>query len=276
MNISDLKEKTIHGTAAFPVAVYSSRWFIPHHWHKEDEFIYMVDGSAEYNINGKRILLKPGDCAFCSGHSIHSMILNEGQKIYFRSLLCDRSYLFPSDDICGQYFSGRNNIRNFYTPSVPAEKEVIAAVNNVCRLFEKQLPGYELKVKSELMRLYSLIAENKLYEDETTSFVPEKSILWALEYIHTNFTEKIYIDEIAALIGYSKSYFEKLFKAYTGKTPSEYIVMYRLNMAEKMLCDTEQSVLDIAENCGFSNISYFIRAFKKVYFKTPHQYRKKQ
>ncbi len=274
MNIFDLQEKAPHGTTSFPVAVYNSRWFIPHHWHKEDEFIYMIDGSAEYNVNGRRILLRPGDCAFCSGRSLHSMMLGEGQQIYFKSLLCDRSYLFPSGDICGQYFSGGKCIKNFYTSSIPAENEVIQTIKEVCRLMEQHPPGYEPEVKLTLMRIYTLIAGNKLYELETTDSIPEKNMLLVLEYIHTHFAEKMYIDELTSLTGYSKSHFEKFFKSYTGKTPSEYIMMYRLNMAEKLLGNADFSVLDIAERCGFSNMSYFIREFKKVYLSTPHRYRR--
>lgn len=53
-----------------------------------------------------------------------------------------------------------------------------------------------------------------------------------------------------------------------------YLVNYRLELAAKQLAETDLKVIDIMENCGFHNQSYFTRAFHKKYQKTPLMYRK--
>lgn len=66
----------------------------------------------------------------------------------------------------------------------------------------------------------------------------------------------------------------KLFKEFTGMSFNAYLVNYRLELAAKQLSETDNKVIDIMQNCGFHNQSYFTRAFQKKYQKTPLLYRK--
>ncbi len=273
MNISDLKENAKHGTDSFPVALYDSYWPITHQWHNEDEFIYMIEGEAEYNINGRRILLREGSCAFCGGFKLHSMMTKGEGKVHFMALLCNRSYFFAAEDVCNKYFD--RDIQSLFRDGISEEMIIIEKVKSVCGLMEEEPFGYEMKVKKTLIDIYLTIAEKGMFEHDTApSGIPPKNILSAIEYIHTNFPQKIYICQLAELTGYSSVYFEEFFKAYMGKTPSEYIMLYRLDAAKKLLGETDMSVTEIAQSCGFTNVSYFIRSFKKAYRTTPYGYKK--
>ena len=275
MKLSDLKEHKKHGTDAFPVAMYASQWFIPYQWHEEDEFIYMLKGQAEYNVGGKLITLKAGECAFCSGRELHSMILEENQEIYFKALLCKRSYLFGTGDICRNYFDNGRRIRSLYGSEDPEENKIISAVKKICGLMETRPIGYELDVKLLFIEIYSRIIKNDFFEDiDNSGNTIEKNLFAVVKYIHSHFDEKLYVDALAEMTGYSTPYFERFFKEHMGKTPFEYIMMYRLNMAEKYLKETDLNILEISESCGFTNASYFIREFKKYYRVTPYHYRK--
>ncbi len=67
----------------------------------------------------------------------------------------------------------------------------------------------------------------------------------------------------------------KLFKEFTGMSFNAYLVNYRLELSAKQLAETNLKVIDIMENCGFHNHSYFTRAFHRKYQMTPLTYRKK-
>ena len=73
----------------------------------------------------------------------------------------------------------------------------------------------------------------------------------------------------------SQNYFCKLFRDVTGETPVEYITTYRLEMASEMLLSGAK-VTDVALDCGFNDLSYFIHIFKKNLGISPKQYAKKQ
>ena len=73
----------------------------------------------------------------------------------------------------------------------------------------------------------------------------------------------------------NEQYFCRYFKKNIGKTITEYINMIRVEKAATALAETEDKIIDIASACGFDNIGYFIRRFKKEKGMTPSEYRKK-
>ena len=273
MNISDLMEKNEHGTADFPIAYYDSTRPIAHHWHREDEFLFMVSGRAIYTINGRRIDLKKGDSVFCAGRGLHSLIAEKNQTFRFKAVVCSRKYLFGESDKCTNYFNKDLNI--YYDKNTPAEAQITERVNEICGPFEQRAYGYELEVKGKLIGLYSRIISEKLVEkDSIQKLTSNNNLLSAITHIHNNFSNKLYARDLAGLTGYSVPYFEKFFKKHVGMTPSEYIMMYRLNFAGELLKETNKSITEIAHECGFNNVSFFIREFKKDYSVTPNKYRR--
>ena len=63
-----------------------------------------------------------------------------------------------------------------------------------------------------------------------------------------------------------------IFKQSTGQTPIEYLNQYRLIMSADMLKSSDYSIMQIAFECGYNNVSYFNRAFKAKYGITPKEY----
>ena len=68
-------------------------------------------------------------------------------------------------------------------------------------------------------------------------------------------------------------YFTKIFTQMTGKPPIQYLNSYRIEMACNMLLTTDLSITDICLNCGFNDLSYFIKTFKKEKNISPKKFR---
>lgn len=275
MNILNLKEPRVHGTEKFPVVLYHHTENIPYQWHNEEEIIYILDGEVEYYINGEKIMLSKGDCAFCAGGKLHSMFLGENQKVSLNAVIFDRSYIFNHSDICNTILDRNIIVNHYYSHSVPEENEIITIVRKLCEVMTEKKFGYEIEVKMLLSMIYHKIIQNGLYEkrQKQLDIDDNKHVINAIGYIHANYTRKIVIEELAAVTGYSVPYFESFFKTYTGKSPIDYIILYRLKKACEMLIKTDNTVLEVAYSCGFSNVSYFIRRFKAAYGMTPHKYK---
>ena len=90
----------------------------------------------------------------------------------------------------------------------------------------------------------------------------------ANQTFYTNTTLK----ELSILYHKNEKYLGRLFKNETGTTFHQYNLALRLQKAEKLLKTTSDKVIDIALDCGFNNISYFNRAFKKQFGMTPSEY----
>ena len=99
-------------------------------------------------------------------------------------------------------------------------------------------------------------------------------IVRAIEYISQNYSSKITIDEIASISMVSKYHFCREFKKKHGITIMEYVLKTRLIMAKALLENSNKSINQISEECGFCSASYFSRVFKKKYGVSPSHYAK--
>ena len=66
----------------------------------------------------------------------------------------------------------------------------------------------------------------------------------------------------------------RFFRGETGRTFTGYLMDYRLSYAAYLLRESSGKISDIAMNCGFNNLSYFIRSFKERYRLSPREFRK--
>lgn len=93
-------------------------------------------------------------------------------------------------------------------------------------------------------------------------------------FIEQNYMYDISIEDIANNIGLNRSYFGKLFKRETGKTPQSFLLNYRMIKACEYLKRTEMHIADISQAVGYENQLHFSRAFKNIYGLSPLQWRK--
>ena len=96
-----------------------------------------------------------------------------------------------------------------------------------------------------------------------------------LKFVENNYMEKITIEDVAKEVNLSQSHFMKYFKNTMGTSFIDYLNEYRLTMASRLLISSDSSILDIAAEVGFDNLSYFNRSFKKRFQQTPREYRKR-
>ena len=140
---------------------------------------------------------------------------------------------------------------------------------DVVRAYEASVPS-ALETTTAVYRLLSHICREKVQKVQKR-FSP---IGAGIELIESDPLCELSIEEIAKACNVSACYFRRLFKEYSGKSPLEYRMELRLNMAMKMLESGESTLEYIAEALGFESTSYFCRVFKKKFGFTAGQYRK--
>jgi len=70
----------------------------------------------------------------------------------------------------------------------------------------------------------------------------------------------------------SKSTFYRSFKREFGISPLEYILSEKIKRAKILLADPKNAIKSVSFDCGFNDVNYFIRLFKKMEEITPRQY----
>lgn len=101
-----------------------------------------------------------------------------------------------------------------------------------------------------------------------------ETIQKSLDFIESNISEDINIEQLAKESALSPFYYQRLFSRLVKKPVREYIKLRRLACAYKSLADKQRRILDIALDCGFGSHETFTRAFKEAYKMTPEEYRK--
>ncbi len=100
-------------------------------------------------------------------------------------------------------------------------------------------------------------------------------IATAKKYIEKNFAEPLKLKDIAAKVHLSEIYFHNRFSQVVGVSPHQYLIHCRIENAKKLLWNTEISICDVAERCGFGSQQYLNKVFKKETGLTPAAYRKR-
>lgn len=94
-------------------------------------------------------------------------------------------------------------------------------------------------------------------------------------YFSNNFNQDIKISEVATHYGISERLLNMKFKKDLGMSPKQYLMNMRINIAKEQLLNTDQTISQISNSCGFSSPAYFTAQLKKTTGKTPKQLRSK-
>lgn len=131
---------------------------------------------------------------------------------------------------------------------------------------------YSRERESALLKL--LITDIiKLSSLPSLTIESSKKLNIVLDYIHNNYNKKIDNTTLAKLVNYHPYYLNKLMKYAHGITIHQYVINYRINIAESMLVSTNDTVSAIASNVGFSDLVSFIINFKNKNSMTPTEFR---
>lgn len=93
------------------------------------------------------------------------------------------------------------------------------------------------------------------------------------EFIAEHYREKISLEDIAKMVGYSKYHIGRLFKQYMGTTIVDYLIQVRMGKARELLKQGNYSIKQISEMVGYSDSNYFTWTFKKLEGVSPVKYR---
>lgn len=144
---------------------------------------------------------------------------------------------------------------------------------------ENQVTGYINKIGAceslhECDSLFFACLSNMIDTETKISEEARDYIRKAMDFLESHYAEPITVPQIAASVGISPIYLNKIFKLSTGKTLSEYLNYYRIGMSLVMLTDTDNTVNWISEAIGYNDVRSYIRFFKKFHNMTPNEYRK--
>lgn len=243
------------------------------------ELDYYMGGKRSMTINGQKFSIEAGSVIFRrpGDHSVSRGAYN----CYTLTL----DFSGKKEHLCGRYDRNdpanamQETVKDRFLDLIPSHfvsrnpSEYVRIYDQLCYHFQSvssQSAGDVLL--HQLLFLVLSDVFHKRYNEQESSH--ESRILTkTCRYIQENFHRDLSIKELAENVSFSPSYFFKIFKRAANTTPAEYLISVRLSNAKQLLLESDLTVAEIAEACGFHDASYFSYYFKKSFGMTPSSYR---
>lgn len=237
------------------------------HYHEEYELYYMLDGSTTYFIGSEIYSIEKGNFVFIPRgipHNTDSKNCHSNERILlsFSGDIFDHKTRPLLEALCEH--------RVIYVPDahLPQLEEI---------LFKLEAE-YAQEEQSLLLDIYilELLALLCRYRCDRKAHIQEsdKIVYTISDYIRSNFEQDITLEQLCKTFAISEGYLSRKFKAVSGIGLNQYITYVRISHAEKLLSESDLSVTEIAERCGFNGSNYFTSVFKKIKGMTPLMYKK--
>jgi AraC-like DNA-binding protein len=155
--------------------------------------------------------------------------------------------------------------------------EIANLLNKIIHICSSSLPLKDVLADLNLQELIVNIiqSQNRLELDqlgETKSNSNASPLAYITGFIKANINEDIKLGVLSEKACMSKATFYRSFKKEYGISPLEYIISEKIKLAKKLLADPKNSLKSVAFECGFHDVNYFVRLFKKMESITPGQY----
>jgi AraC-like DNA-binding protein len=102
---------------------------------------------------------------------------------------------------------------------------------------------------------------------------PARHLLRAKDLADARYAEALEVDDMATAAGLSRAHFSREFKQAFGVSPHAYLLTRRLERAASLLRYTDHSVAEVCMDVGLRSVGSFTTSFKRMFGKTPTQYR---
>lgn len=286
MKRDEFREKISHGTLMFPLAKYcwdgEFEYTVNNHWHQEIEIIYFEKGTFEYACDSNKYSVEAPALAFVNSGVMHGLKLEEGQKesalVFDCRMLSYEWYDESQSVIIEPLINQKIKLPPFIKPEDDIWDEVLDIYKKTLATAEQDNVSANLRIKLYLAELLTLLYDNDyliaIEETKVADAYQLENIQRAITYIKDNYDKKIKVSDVSNYVGMSEEYLCRYFKKKMGKTLTEYINEIRIDKASEKLKNTEDKIIDIAVQCGYDNISYFIKRFKRMKGISPLEYRK--
>ena len=245
----------------------------------DSRIIYLISGELTYVIGeGKRERLSPGKLLYIPAGTVYRL-----KSKYMRAVVAafdftdefggEGEWLAPTaaesaadmkvHTVCGMPV--------FESPilleDVESERDNFIRMANIFTSAE----GFYLAELSAMLKLLLI----KIAEHSDERALPSSMVENLDGYIRENIHDEISNTELGAIFGYHPFYISRVLKDKKGITLHQYVIAYRIKYAMSLLRYTERAIADIADECGFTDASYFTKSFKSQFGMTPKEYRNK-
>jgi YesN/AraC family two-component response regulator len=253
------------------------------HFHSECQLVYIVSGTGTRIIGDSVESYQEGDLAFVGPNVPHVWYSKTSPNQEENMAISVALYINPitvAENL--KPFIDTQTLAAFFEQSargisiVGAKREMISTILEES-VHQKEVPllASFLKIIELLMDSEDIVWLNDASLLKTYSSKNQGRVSKLMQFIQDNFRTEITLEQAGSVANLQMHSFCRFFKQLTHHTFSDFLNEVRIGFACKLLQQTDLPVTQVAYECGYSNISYFNRTFKKIQGISPRDYRQK-
>ena len=243
------------------------------HSHSAIEVILPDRGEAAYQVQEEAYHVRPGEVLILPSGCLHS--LTEPPDTRRHLLLFEPNPLLSLRDIPN--ISAMMQQPIFLRDGTELQTRVRKLLMQVVDCYFRKEDMWNTECYSYLLQMYALLGRHYLeaagVQRPSQHTIDPAIMNSAITYINEHYMDDLSLEDAALFAGFSKYYFSRMFKQFSGISFSEYLTRKRLNVATDLLVRTLMSIREIALASGFGSTATFNRIFRMHKNCTPSQYR---
>ncbi|CAM4226528.1 AraC family transcriptional regulator [Paenibacillus alkaliterrae] len=248
------------------------------HYHKSYEIYYLFRGERKFFIRDSVYHVHPGDMVLVDSNAVHKTSeLSEPnhERVVLHFAQSYFAELSPEDtDLLLTPFA---DVHPLIRLNLKERMYVEELLGSLLSELSECPPGYQLHIRNMMIELLLFTARRTLKRKalpdiELTSV--QRKVTDIIRHINLHYREPLHLDILAKQFFISKGHLCRVFKEVTGFGFAQYINITRVKEAEHLLRETDWSVTQVSEHCGFENFSHFGKVFKNLSGLSPRAYRK--
>lgn len=228
--------------------------FLPH-WHEHIEILHFIDGTSTVYLNGVPISVSGGDILIVNPNVLHEMPVKLTNCTY-HCLIINKA--FADTILENQDFS--------CSPLLQAEN-ITSLIDHIVNELSTKNTFYNSCSEAYTSLLLSTLARDFSPPEAKQPVIHNNAKMTMIKncmaYISINYKEPLLVEDISSHLGYSKYYLCHTFKEITGNSIVDYLNIVRCTHIKQLITKQNFSIKDAAFSCGFHNLSYFTKTYKK-------------
>lgn len=255
-------EKHIHDDPDFPFFFHSGMQapaYCPDllHWHESIELLYVLRGTIRVMCGEAVVTAQAGELVIVPPNALHNIVRAGDEPAVYHCLIIDKSF----SDGLKIYLSDMRFRPSAASPEAGELFERIAAEMAEKRaLYKLSVRSYAAALLVYLYRECRVAGEEEPPGRGSHKIEMVKTVI---EYLRLHFGEDLSIEALCGVVGFSKYYLCRTFRQITGSTVVDYLNSLRCAHALQLLSSGEYTVGECAEKCGFRNLSYFAKVYRR-------------
>ena len=256
------------------------------HFHDSIELYILLEGTRYFFVDrtirvingGTAILIPPGQIHKTSTYGDdprHWRFLLQFARQGSEGILRD-TFSMGFDEFC-QHYSGPVAVSEAACPLF------LSLIEKIKTAFSGETPCLPLVklLAHEFLVMYAAEldrAQTQKKEVQDTSAPTSDiygSIQQVIEYLNEHYMDDVSLDDLSRRFFISRAYLTRSFRRVTGVTIVQYLTVIRIRRACQLLKETDLTVTEIANRCGFSNTTYFENVFRRLRGMSPGRYRRR-